>query len=67
MLDDLTKIQALLSVAQQYLITDAGWNLLDFVSQMRSLTSGNLSRSGRCRSSAPRRSTARTPTSINPA
>ena len=41
-LDDLTKIQALLSVAQQYLITDAGWNLLDFVAQMRSLTSGNL-------------------------
>jgi LCP family protein required for cell wall assembly len=41
-LDDLTKIQALLSVAQQYVITDAGWNLLDFVAQMRSLTSGNL-------------------------
>ena len=42
-LDDLTKIQALLSVAQQYLITDSGWNLLDFAAQMRSLTSGNLS------------------------
>jgi LCP family protein required for cell wall assembly len=41
-LNDLTKIQALLSVAKQYLITDAGWNLLDFVAQMRSLTSGNL-------------------------
>ncbi len=41
-LDDLTKIQALLSVAQQYVITDAGWNLLDFVSQMRDLTSGNI-------------------------
>jgi LCP family protein required for cell wall assembly len=41
-LGDLTKIQALLSVAKQYLITDAGWNLLDFVAQMRSLTSGNL-------------------------
>ena len=41
-LDDLTKIQALLSVAQQYVITDSGWNLLDFVAQMRSLTSGNL-------------------------
>ncbi len=41
-LDDLTKIQALLSVAKQYVITDAGWNLLDFVAQMRSLTSGNL-------------------------
>jgi LCP family protein required for cell wall assembly len=41
-LDDLTKIQALLSVAKQYVITDSGWNLLDFVAQMRSLTSGNL-------------------------
>ena len=41
-LDDLTKIQALLSVAKQYLITDSGWNLLDFAAQMRSLTSGNL-------------------------
>jgi hypothetical protein len=29
-------------VAKQYVITDAGWNLLDFASQMRSLTSGNL-------------------------
>jgi LCP family protein required for cell wall assembly len=41
-LDDLTKVQALLSVAQQYLITDAGWNLLDFISQMRDLTGGNI-------------------------
>jgi LCP family protein required for cell wall assembly len=41
-LDDLTKLQALLSVAKQYVITDAGWNLLDFASQMRDLTSGNL-------------------------
>ena len=39
---DLTKIQALLSVAKQYAITDAGWNLLDFASQMQDLTSGNL-------------------------
>src|SRR5208283_4340769 len=39
---DLTKIQALLSVAQQYVITDADWNLLDFASQMQDLTSGNL-------------------------
>ena len=39
---DLTKIQALLSVAQQYAITDADWNLLDFASQMQDLTSGNL-------------------------
>ncbi len=41
-LSDLTKINALLSVAKQYVITDSGWNLLDFASQMRSLTSGNL-------------------------
>ena len=42
-LSDLTKINSLLSVAKQYVITDSGWNLLDFASQMRSLTSGNLS------------------------
>ena len=41
-LDDLTKINSLLSTARQYVITDSGWNLLDFASQMRSLTSGNL-------------------------
>ena len=41
-LDDLTKINSLLSTAKQYVITDSGWNLLDFASQMRSLTSGNL-------------------------
>jgi LCP family protein required for cell wall assembly len=41
-LDDLTKVGALLNVAKQYVITDAGWNLLDFASQMRSLTSKNL-------------------------
>jgi LCP family protein required for cell wall assembly len=41
-LSDLTKLQGLLSVAKQYVITDAGWNLLDFSSQMRGLTSGNL-------------------------
>jgi LCP family protein required for cell wall assembly len=41
-LDDLTKIESLLSVAKQYVITDSGWNLLDFITQMRSLTSGNL-------------------------
>ena len=39
---DLTRIQALLSVAQQYFITDSDWNLLDFASQMQSLTGGNL-------------------------
>ena len=41
-LDDLTKLNDLLSVAQQYLITDSGWNLLDFVSQMRGITSGDI-------------------------
>jgi len=41
-LSDLTKTQALLSVARQYVITDAGWNLLDFAAQARDLTSGNL-------------------------
>ena len=41
-LSDLTKINSLLSVAKQYVITENGWNLLDFASQMRSLTSGNL-------------------------
>jgi LCP family protein required for cell wall assembly len=42
MLDDLTKVQALITVARQYVITDAGWNLLDFAAQMRDLTSANL-------------------------
>ena len=41
-LSDLTKMQALLSVARQYAITDAGWNLLDFALQARNLTAGNL-------------------------
>ncbi len=41
-LDDLTKVQALITVAKQYVITDAGWNLLDFAAQMRDLTSANL-------------------------
>jgi LCP family protein required for cell wall assembly len=41
-LNDLTQMQALLSVARQYVITDAGWNLLDFAAQARSLTSARL-------------------------
>jgi LCP family protein required for cell wall assembly len=41
-LDDLTKIEALLTVAQHYVITDSGWNLLDFVAQMHDLTTANL-------------------------
>ncbi len=39
---DLSKLQALIAVAKRYVITDSGWNLLDFASQMRSLTSGHL-------------------------
>jgi LCP family protein required for cell wall assembly len=41
-LADLAKTQALLSIAKQYVITDAGWNLLDFAAQMRGLTGRNL-------------------------
>jgi LCP family protein required for cell wall assembly len=41
-LSDLGKINSLLSVAKQYVITDSGWDLLDFATQMRSLTSSNL-------------------------
>jgi LCP family protein required for cell wall assembly len=41
-LGDLTKVEALLSVAKQYVITDSHWNLLDFITQVRSLTAGNL-------------------------
>jgi LCP family protein required for cell wall assembly len=39
---DLTKMQALLAVGRRYVITDSGWNLLDFAAQMRTLTSGHL-------------------------
>lgn len=41
-LSDLSKMQALLNVGKQYVITDSGWNLLDFATQMRSLTGGNM-------------------------
>ena len=41
-LSDFTKINSLLSVAKQYVITDSGWDLFDFAAQMRSLTSGDL-------------------------
>src|SRR5579859_4924023 len=43
-LGDLTRLNGLLSVAKQYLITDSGWNLLDFIGQMRGLSLGNVSR-----------------------
>ena len=41
-LSDLTKVRALLTVAKQYVITDAGWNLLDFAGESRNLTNANL-------------------------
>jgi len=41
-LGDLTRLNGLLSVAKQYLITDSGWNLLDFISQMRGLSLGKV-------------------------
>jgi LCP family protein required for cell wall assembly len=41
-LSDLTAIESLLSTAKQYVITDKNWNLLDFATQMRSLTAKNL-------------------------
>jgi LCP family protein required for cell wall assembly len=41
-LGDLTKAQALLTVARQYVISDRGWNLLDFAAEARNLSSANL-------------------------
>jgi LCP family protein required for cell wall assembly len=41
-MDDLTKISALLNVASHYVMADSGWNLLDFAAQARNLTSANL-------------------------
>jgi LCP family protein required for cell wall assembly len=41
-LSDLTKINALLAVARRYVITDAGWNLLDFAQEAQGLTGANL-------------------------
>ena len=42
LLSDLGQLTALLSTAKHYLITDAGWNLLDFAPQMKALTGKNL-------------------------
>jgi LCP family protein required for cell wall assembly len=39
---DLAQLSPLLTVAKQYLITDSGWNLLEFLSEMKSLTGKNL-------------------------
>jgi LCP family protein required for cell wall assembly len=41
-INDLSKTEALLTIAKRYVITDAGWNLLDFAAQARDLTSSNL-------------------------
>ena len=41
-LTDLGQLSSLLTVAKQYLITDRSWNLLDFISEMKSLTGNNL-------------------------
>ena len=42
-LGDLTTASKLLSTAKQYIIVDAGWNLLDFSTNMRALSGKNLS------------------------
>ena len=41
-LADLGQLSSLLTVAKHYLITDRSWNLLDFLSEMKSLTGKNL-------------------------
>jgi LCP family protein required for cell wall assembly len=41
-LTDLTQLTGLLSTADQYIITDSGWNLIDFSTQMHALTGENL-------------------------
>jgi LCP family protein required for cell wall assembly len=42
-LSDFGKLGQLLDVAKQWVVTDSDWKLLDFASQMRSLTAGNMS------------------------
>jgi LCP family protein required for cell wall assembly len=39
---DLTKIEDLINVGKQYVITDAGWNLLDFAQEAQGLTGKHL-------------------------
>jgi len=41
-LADLGQLSSLLTVAKQYLITDRSWNILEFLSEMKSLTGKNL-------------------------
>jgi LCP family protein required for cell wall assembly len=42
-LSDFGRLNALLGAAKQYVVTDADWDLLDFASQMRSLSASNMS------------------------
>jgi LCP family protein required for cell wall assembly len=39
---DISQLSQLITVAKQYLITDKNWNLLDFLSEMKTLTGPNL-------------------------
>ena len=41
-LADLSQLGSLLTVARQYLVTDKGWNLLDFLPEMESLSGNSL-------------------------
>jgi LCP family protein required for cell wall assembly len=41
-LSSFDQLNALLDVAKKYVITDSGWDLIDFASQMRTLTGENL-------------------------
>jgi LCP family protein required for cell wall assembly len=41
-LSDIPALESLLSTAKQYVITDKGWDLIDFASEMRSLTAKDL-------------------------
>jgi hypothetical protein len=41
-LSDIGQLNSLLDVAKQYLITSGGWDLLQFATEMKSLTGGNL-------------------------
>ena len=42
MLSDLGQLTSLLDVAKKFVITDSGWQMLDFASEMQSLTGKNL-------------------------
>jgi LCP family protein required for cell wall assembly len=41
-LTDLSQLTQLITVAKEYLITDKNWNLLDFLSEMKTLSGSNL-------------------------